>query len=79
MIMSKNWLDGYCITTNFKEGKMSRRILTQNIVLLIECMNEKCNNADTMSIEDMRDFGPPGRCPSCDDYLMIGREAIIKN
>jgi hypothetical protein len=58
---------------------MGRKILTRNIVLLIECMNDKCDNTDTMSIEEMRDFGPPGRCSSCDDYMMIGDEAVIEN
>jgi hypothetical protein len=58
---------------------MGKKILTQNIILLTECMNDKCNNTDTMSIEELRDFGPPCRCPTCDDFMMIGQEAIIKN
>lgn len=54
------------------------KILTRNVVLLTECANEKCDNAESISVEELRDRGE-GDCELCGDIMFISQECIIKN
>jgi len=64
-------------------GQDSRRnnmkVLTRNVMLFVECINDKCNGTGSMNIEELRDDGVPEECPECGDFVTISQECLIKN
>lgn len=64
----------------FSKQEKKMKVLTRNIVLFRECTNKKeCGVIDSMSIEELRDYGCEEECHNCGAQMVISQEALIKN